>query len=89
MLLVHYAGAPEITADEYIHTESFWELNTKVSYNWTLGNLDTELQVFGGVQNMLNNYQSDFDSGKYRDSNYVYGPSRPRTFFLGLKIRSI
>ncbi len=30
----------------------------------------------------------DFDSGKNRDSNFVYGPAMPRTVFVGLKIMS-
>lgn len=58
-------------------------------YKWELENLDTELEIFGGIQNILNKYQNDFDSGKYRDSNFVYGPSRPRTYFIGLKIKSL
>ena len=27
-----------------------------------------------------------FDSGDERDSSYIYGPSRPRTFFVGAKL---
>ena len=27
--------------------------------------------------------------GKNRDSNYIYGPAAPRTFFIGLKINSL
>jgi outer membrane receptor for ferrienterochelin and colicins len=37
---------------------------------------------------MANNFQNDFDKGKNRDSNYVYGPSMPLTYFIGLKISS-
>jgi outer membrane receptor for ferrienterochelin and colicins len=36
------------------------------------------------VQNLLNAYQQDFDLGKERDSNYIYGPAKPRTFILRL-----
>lgn len=75
--------------DQYVQTEEFLELNTKLIYNLALENLDTELQIFGGIQNILNNYQKDFDTGKYRDSNYVYSPSRPRTYFIGIKIKSL
>ncbi|MDA3843661.1 MAG: hypothetical protein PF588_04725 [Candidatus Kapabacteria bacterium] len=28
---------------------------------------------------------NDFDKGLYRDAGYVYGPSRPRTLFFGIK----
>jgi outer membrane receptor for ferrienterochelin and colicins len=38
------------------------------------------------VSNIFNQYQDDFDKGKYRDSNYVYGPSKPRTIYFGLKL---
>jgi len=44
------------------------------------------LELSGGVQNAFNAYQDDFDTGPRRDSDYVYGPARPRTYFLGLKI---
>ena len=40
-----------------------------------------------GVQNILNAYQKDFDIEKNRDSNYVYGPARPRSFYAGLKMK--
>ena len=45
-----------------------------------------KLKMFGGVKNILDAYQEDFDSGKNRDSNYVYGPATPRTVFIGLKL---
>jgi len=50
---------------------------------------DTGLELFGGVKNVFNAYQDDFDIGKNRDSNYVYGPSLPRTFFIGVKLMSL
>ena len=40
-----------------------------------------------GVQNVTNAFQKDFDIGVNRDAGYVYGPSRPRTYFLGLTIK--
>jgi outer membrane receptor for ferrienterochelin and colicins len=39
-----------------------------------------------GAKNIFNSFQDDFDSGPTRDSDYVYGPGAPRTFFLGVKI---
>ena len=65
------------------------ELGIKSSYNFELKNLQTGLEVFGGVKNIFDAYQSDFDSGKNRDSNYVYGPATPRTVFVGLRIKSL
>ena len=31
-------------------------------------------------------YQDDFDKGWNRDSGYIYGPSLPRSYFVGAKI---
>lgn len=65
-------------------TPAFFENNIKVSY--TLQKDESyQIEFFGGVQNILNSYQDDFDIGADRDAGYIYGPIRPRTFFLGLK----
>lgn len=65
-------------------TPSFFEHNLKLTY--TLKTADQyRLEFFGGVQNLSNSYQEDFDRGADRDAGYVYGPLRPRTFFVGLK----
>lgn len=62
---------------------SFFENNVKVSYDFDFN--DNCVQVYSGIQNMFNNYQKDFDRGALRDANYIYGPSRPQTFFFGAK----
>lgn len=87
MKIAHFAGAPEQTIDEYYISKAFSELGIKSSYSVDLKNLDTSLEIFGGVKNILDDYQNDFDSGKNRDSNYVYGPGSPKTFFVGLRIK--
>ena len=46
----------------------------------------TFLQVFGGVKNIFNSYQNDFDTGMDRDPSYIYGPSLPRTVYIGVKL---
>ena len=38
-----------------------------------------------GIQNIFNSFQKDLDKGEFRDAGYFYGPTRPRTFFVGLK----
>ena len=43
-------------------------------------------KLYGGVQNLFNAYQDDFDQGKDRDSKYIYGPGLPRSYFVGCKI---
>jgi outer membrane receptor for ferrienterochelin and colicins len=89
MLLAHFAGAPEQLVNEYKTTKTFHEISWKSDYSFEIDKLKTGLQVFGGIKNIFNAYQDDFDTGKNRDSNYVYGPGSPRTFFLGLRIKSL
>ena len=50
--------------------------------------MSSPIELFGGVKNITNAYQDDFDSGKNRDSNYIYGPAAPRTFYIGLRLKS-
>lgn len=88
MKLVHFAGAPEQTEDVYTTSKVFHELGFKTSYMFDLKNIDTGFELFVGIKNLFDAYQSDFDSGKNRDSNYVYGPATPRTLFIGLRVKS-
>jgi len=88
MELVHYAGAPEQTVDEYKTSTAFTELDFKLGYTFIVESLDSGIEIFGGVKNITNAYQDDFDTGKNRDSNYVYGPSLPRTIYVGLRLKS-
>ena len=66
-------------------TKAFFDLGLKLSYDFkvwkTIG-----LQVNAGVRNILNSYQNDFDRGAARDSGYIYGPSLPRSIFVGAKL---
>ena len=65
-------------------TRNFLENNIKVSFS--LHSKDNyRVQFFAGMQNIFNSYQSDFDLGQSRDAGYVYGPTRPRSIFFGLK----
>lgn len=88
MELVHFAGAPEQAVDAYVTTPAFFEMNLKAGYSFRMELIDTGLEVFAGVKNLTNAYQDDFDTGKYRDSGYIYGPGAPRTYYLGLRLRS-
>ena len=88
MQLAHLAGAPEQLTDAYKTSPSFTELNAKLSYTFNLPSVDSGLELFCGIKNITNTYQSDFDSGKNRDSNYVYGPGNPRSVYVGLKLKS-
>ena len=88
MELVHYAGAPEQTTDEYVTTSSFFEFGVKVGYTFKFEVVDSGLEIFAGVKNLTNAYQDDFDTLRDRDSGYVYGPGAPRTVYLGLRLHS-
>ena len=88
MIVPHFAGAPNQEFDEMINSKPFSELNSKFSYTFLTNKSRSNLELYGGVKNIFNAYQSSFDIGKNRDSNFVYGPSQPRTFFIGLKIKS-
>lgn len=63
--------------------KDFVENNIKLAYDFDIK--DNCIQVYTGVQNMFNAYQKDFDRGPLRDANYIYGPTRPQTFFIGMK----
>lgn len=68
------------------HYADFFALNIKLAYEFPILRTLT-LQLNAGVQNLFDAYQSDFDQGWERDSGYVYGPSLPRSWFVGAKIR--
>jgi outer membrane receptor for ferrienterochelin and colicins len=90
MELVHFRGEGTGQAlDEYTRSASFTELSLRLGYSIEFPNIDTGVEVFGGLKNLTNAYQDDFDMGKNRDSNYVYGPGAPRTVFVGLRIKSL
>ena len=83
MLVQHFAGYVE--KDVAVLTNAFFDMGIKLSYDFkiyrTIG-----LQINGGVKNIFNSYQRDFDQGADRDAGYVYGPSLPRTLFFGAKL---
>ena len=70
---------------DLVDSEDFLDLTTKFTYHMDV-NDRFHVELSTGVQNLFNSYQNDFDSGAGRDSDYVYGPNRPRTFFIGLKL---
>ncbi|WP_273276820.1 TonB-dependent receptor [Maribacter polysiphoniae] len=88
MKVPHFAGAPNQTVDEIITSADFSEVSTKIAYTVPLQTMGTAIELYGGIKNIFNAYQDDFDIGKNRDSNYLYGPGQPRTYFMGLKLKS-
>jgi outer membrane receptor for ferrienterochelin and colicins len=88
MQLVHFA--PDANAeDRYVTSKAFTEFNIKVGYTFSMPVTSTGLEFYGGIKNITNAYQSDFDKGKNRDSNYIYGPGTPRIFYVGIKLKAL
>lgn len=85
MKVPHYGGAAGVSKDVVNTTQTYVNNNVKLAYRFSLKQISQELELSIGVKNYLNQYQDDFDIGKNRDSNYIYGPLTPRSYFLGLK----
>jgi len=83
MYVQHLKGV--IDKDRIEHTRSFIDVGAKIAYDFKLMTAVT-LQLNMGVDNLFNEYQKDFDKGADRDSNYIYGPGMPRSYFAGVKI---
>ena len=84
MLVGHSAGSG-VDEPVAVNTPKFMEVNMKLAYDFPIYKYLT-LQVNGGIQNITNAYQKDFDKGWNRDSGYIYGPSLPRSYYVGIKV---
>ena len=85
-MLVQHAAGSGTPVDRAVTTPDFFALNIKFAYEFPI--LKTvSMQLNTGIQNLFNAYQSDFDQGWERDSGYIYGPSLPRSWFVGAKVR--
>lgn len=83
---VPYFG-PENPGGELKVSDTFFDLGTKLSYKVKLNGASVEFS--GGVKNIFNAYQSDFDRGIDRDPAYMYGPVSPRTIYFGIKVGNL
>ena len=83
MYVPHLAGY--VAKDVMEHTPDFFTLNVKLNYTINLSG-GIKMQLNGGVQNIANSFQQDLDKGEYRDAGYFYGPTQPRTYFVGIKL---
>ena len=84
MLVQHFAGY--VAQDEEVETQPFWDLGLKLAYEIPLYRFYT-LEINAGVKNLLDSFQPDIDKGVNRDASYIYGPSLPRTYFVGLNLK--
>jgi outer membrane receptor for ferrienterochelin and colicins len=89
MSLIHLAGAPGQLEDEFLESPVFNAIGIKSTYIQVLKESGIKIEYSVGVKNLTNDFQQEFDSSKNRDSNFVYGPSLPRTIYLGLTLKSI
>ena len=74
----------DVEWNELVKTKSFFDLGTKITYDLQLFS-KTNLQLYCGINNLFNAFQSDYDFGPDRDSGYIYGPTIPRSGYFGLK----
>lgn len=83
MLVPHVEGPVEKPIA--VKSPSFFTLNAKVAYDFIVNDL-VNMEINAGMQNITNAYQKDIDTGYTRDASYVYGPTMPRTLYMGVKI---
>ena len=69
-------------------SDSFFDLGVKLSHDFKVTD-ELSLQLYGGVKNVFDSYQDDFDYGIDRDPGYIYGPLAPRTFYIGIKLGNL
>ena len=89
MSVLHLAGAPEQLEDEFLVSPVFNNIGIKSTYIQVLKESGLKIEYSVGVKNLTNDFQQEFDSSKNRDSNFIYGPSLPRTIYFGLTLKSI
>jgi len=80
---------PRVVSDSgflsLVESDSFFDLNLNAETHFDVSE-EFQLTLNVGVKNAFNSFQDDFESGPTRDSDYIYGPALPRTFFIGIKI---
>jgi outer membrane receptor for ferrienterochelin and colicins len=86
MFVPHFSGSANQLIDEIFESPSFSEVSFKTSYKIELNNSKSAVEFYFGIKNIFNSYQSNFDIGKNRDSNFIFGPSLPRTFYIGIQL---
>lgn len=89
-MLVPYFGPdlPNPEVGELRKTGSFFDTGIKLSYDIKVTDA-MKVEINGGVKNIFNSYQNDFDTGIDRDPAYIYGPVSPRTIYVGLKFGNL
>lgn len=85
MLIPYFGPTIDNPDDGELRTSNpFFDLGLKTTYNMKING--ATMQLFMGVKNLFNSYQSDFDTGNERDPGYTYGPNQPRSIYVGIRI---
>ena len=84
-MLVQHMESSGTNVDMAVKTPSFFDANLKVSKEFSIYP-GVNMEVNGGMMNIFNSFQDDFDSGVDRDSGYIYGPMMPRSLYFGVKL---
>jgi len=84
MLVPYFGPSTNPNIGELRKSDPFFDLGSKIHYDIRLNG--ASLQLFAGIKNIFNSFQTDFDSGIDRDPAYIYGPISPRTVYFGIKI---
>ena len=89
-MLVPYFGPRLENPEEGQLNESdpFYDIGLKLMYDIRITET-VKVQLNGGIKNIFNSYQDDFDPGIDRDPGYIYGPLSPRTVYFGVKIGNL
>jgi outer membrane receptor for ferrienterochelin and colicins len=86
MLVPYFGPRLENPAEGQLNkSSSFFETGIKLSYDLKITD-HSVVQFNGGIKNIFNSFQEDFDTGIDRDPAYIYGPLSPRTIYFGVKI---
>ena len=84
MLVQHLVGSGT-DVDMAVKTQSFFDASFKLTYTLNL-HKSLNLNISGGISNIFNSYQKDFDKGDQRDSGYIYGPTLPRSLDFSIQL---
>jgi len=84
MQVPYFGPLTDPDTGELRESDPFFDLGSKIHYNIKING--ATLQIYTGIKNIFNSYQSDFDSGIDRDPAYIYGPVSPRSIYFGIKI---
>ncbi len=69
---------------EFVKTDDFIVYGVKVKYDLPYGG--NNVALYAGIDNITNAYQEDLGVGTDRPAGYLYGPTRPRTYYAGCKL---